>query len=112
MPEKERAEIRNRKNGHIDHIAFDVDDIDEVFSKLKENAFQIVEDKPIFLAFWQKGCRYLNILGPMANDWNSIKSYKDPEIINPQTLKKISKCNRASYQYCEKIYLMLQHIYS
>lgn len=32
MPEKELLEIRNRSNGHIDHIAFDVDDIEEYFN--------------------------------------------------------------------------------
>jgi lactoylglutathione lyase len=64
MPEKELAEIRNRKNGHIDHIAFDVDDIDETFSTLKEHAFEIIEAEPVFLAFWEKGCRYFNMLGP------------------------------------------------
>lgn len=64
MPENELREIRNRKSGHIDHIAFDVDDIDTVFSTLKEAAFDVVEPQPVFLAFWEKGCRYFNILGP------------------------------------------------
>ncbi|HEY1869768.1 MAG TPA: VOC family protein [Chitinophagaceae bacterium] len=64
MPEKELAEIRSRKNGHIDHIAFDVDDIDKTFSTLKEHAFDIIEPEPEFLSFWQKGCRYFNMLGP------------------------------------------------
>ena len=64
MPEKELMEIRNRKNGHIDHIAFDVDDIDTVFSTLKEASFDIVEPQPVFLAFWEKGCKYFNIIGP------------------------------------------------
>ena len=64
MPEKELIEIRSRKNGHIDHIAFDVDDIDATFSALQENAFDIIEPQPVFLAFWEKGCRYFNILGP------------------------------------------------
>ena len=64
MPEKELAEIRSRKNGHIDHIAFDVDDIEKTFLTLKEHAFDIIETEPLFLSFWQKGCRYFNILGP------------------------------------------------
>jgi lactoylglutathione lyase len=29
MPEKEMVEIRSRNNGHIDHIAFDVANIEE-----------------------------------------------------------------------------------
>ena len=28
MPPEELAAIKNRKDGHVDHIAFDVDDID------------------------------------------------------------------------------------
>jgi lactoylglutathione lyase len=64
MPEKELIEIRNRKSGHIDHVAFDVDDIDATFSALQENDFNIIEPQPVFLAFWENGCRYFNILGP------------------------------------------------
>ena len=64
MPEAELTEIRQRKSGHIDHIAFDVDDIDLVFNELKSKGFNIVEDAPVFLPFWQNGCKYFNILGP------------------------------------------------
>lgn len=64
MPPKELEEIRNRTNGHIDHIAFDVDDIDATFSVLKEAGFDIIEPEPVFLAFWQKGCKYFNMTGP------------------------------------------------
>lgn len=64
MPESELAEISNRNNGHIDHIAFDVDDIDKTFSELKKACFDIIEEQPVFLSFWKKGCRYFNIVGP------------------------------------------------
>jgi catechol 2,3-dioxygenase-like lactoylglutathione lyase family enzyme len=64
MPEKELVEIRSRSNGHIDHIAFDVDDIDLTFKTLKETGFRVIEEAPVFLSFWQRGCRYFNILGP------------------------------------------------
>ena len=64
MPESELAEIRSRKNGHIDHIAFDVSDINEAFDVLKKASFHIVEDSPVFLPFWKNGCKYFNILGP------------------------------------------------
>ena len=64
MPEKELAEIKNRKDGHIDHIAFDVDDIDAAFKELKSASFNILEEQPVFLPFWENGCRYFNILGP------------------------------------------------
>jgi catechol 2,3-dioxygenase-like lactoylglutathione lyase family enzyme len=64
MPGKQLTEIKARKNGHIDHIAFDVDDIDAIFQTLKNGAFNIIEDKPVFLPFWKNGCRYFNIIGP------------------------------------------------
>lgn len=64
MPEQELREIRSRSNGHIDHIAFDVDDIDAVFNELKRNDFKILEEEPVFLSFWKNGCKYFNITGP------------------------------------------------
>jgi lactoylglutathione lyase len=64
MPEAELREIRNRKDGHIDHIAFDVDSIEKAFASLKNAAFQVVEPEPVFLPFWEKGCKYFNVLGP------------------------------------------------
>jgi catechol 2,3-dioxygenase-like lactoylglutathione lyase family enzyme len=64
MPEPALNEIKERKDGRIDHIAFDVDDIDETYRLLTSAGFAVVEDKPVYLAFWEKGCKYFNILGP------------------------------------------------
>lgn len=64
MPEKELDEIRKRKDGHIDHIAFDVPDIEAAFSSLKSAGFTIENPEPVFLHFWKKGCRYFTIIGP------------------------------------------------
>jgi lactoylglutathione lyase len=64
LPNAGLDEIRNRKNGHIDHIAFDVDDIDEAFNTLQHTSFKIIEPAPVFLPFWKNGCKYFNILGP------------------------------------------------
>ena len=64
MPEKELTEIKNRKDGHVDHVAFDVDDIDTAFMELKNASFHVIEKEPVFLPFWENGCRYFNILGP------------------------------------------------
>lgn len=64
LPEQKLEAIRNRKDGHIDHIAFDVPDIDLAFSTLKKASFHITEEEPVFLSFWKKGCKYFNILGP------------------------------------------------
>jgi catechol 2,3-dioxygenase-like lactoylglutathione lyase family enzyme len=64
MPETEPQEVRNRKDGHIDHIAFDVARIDEAFAALKGAAFSVVEDEPALVPFWKNGCKYFNVLGP------------------------------------------------
>ena len=65
MPVKQLQEIKNRKNGHVDHIAFDVDDADAVFKTLSaDGSFTILEEQPVFLPFWKNGCKYFNILGP------------------------------------------------
>jgi len=64
MPEKELAEIRSPKNGHIDHIAFDVNNIDQAFQELKNEGFAVIENAPVFLPFWKNGCKYFNITGP------------------------------------------------
>ena len=64
LPEHKLQEIRKRIDGHIDHIAFDVDDIEITFTALKGAQFHILEEAPVFLSFWEKGCRYFNIIGP------------------------------------------------
>ena len=64
LPEKKLNEIRERKDGHIDHITFDVDDIQMTFNALKNASFQVIEEQPVFLPFWSNGCKYFNIFGP------------------------------------------------
>ena len=59
MPENELKEIRTRNNGHIDHI-----DIDIAYKEIKNAAFNIIEEQPVFLSFWKNGCKYFNITGP------------------------------------------------
>ena len=57
-------EIASRKDGHVDHVAFDVQDIDEVYKTLASAGYRIIEPAPVFLQFWKNGCRFFNILGP------------------------------------------------
>ena len=64
QPRQLLKEIKERTDGHIDHFTFDVDDIDVAFKKLKDASFKIIEQEPVFLPFWAKGCKYFNILGP------------------------------------------------
>lgn len=61
---KELEEIKSRGQGHIDHIAFDVDNIEAVFEKLNEAGIQTIEGTPRFLPFWENGVKFLTILGP------------------------------------------------
>ena len=64
MPARELADIKTRKAGNIDHVAFDVNDIDEAFAELKREGFSFAEEAPVFLPFWKNGCKYFNIIGP------------------------------------------------
>ncbi len=64
LPGQDLDAIRSRADGHIDHIAFDVTGVDEVFREMKEKGFEVIEEAPVFLNFWGKGCRFFNIKGP------------------------------------------------
>lgn len=64
LPQNALPGIRARKDGHIDHVAFDVNDIDEAYTTIKQGGFNIIEPEPVFLQFWQNGCKYFNITGP------------------------------------------------
>ena len=64
FPPKGIEEIRCRGNGHIDHITFGVKDIEGAFNELRAAGFTIDEDAPVFLDFWESGCRYFNVIGP------------------------------------------------
>lgn len=64
FPAEVLESIKWRRDGKIDHIAFDVPDIGEVFQQLKALGFIPLEEQPVFLPFWEHGCRYFNILGP------------------------------------------------
>ena len=64
MPADQLAEIKQRKQGHIDHFAIDVPDVDYAFETLKKAGFEIIEEAPTFLAFWKNGTRFFNIKGP------------------------------------------------
>jgi lactoylglutathione lyase len=64
MPQNELVAIAARKDGHIDHVAFDVDDIDKTFALLSGAGYNIIESAPVQLNFWKNGCKYFNIIGP------------------------------------------------
>ncbi|ULQ53421.1 VOC family protein [Flavihumibacter fluvii] len=64
LPDKFLPEVAARNNGHVDHIAFDVHEIDRVYEKLLDEGYTIMEDAPVLLPFWKNGCKYFNIVGP------------------------------------------------
>lgn len=60
----QRAEIGAREDGHIDHIALDVVDIEQAFADVRAAGLELLEDAPVFLPFWEHGVRYFNVRGP------------------------------------------------
>jgi lactoylglutathione lyase len=64
MPENQLAEIKKRSNGHVDHFAIDVTDVDHAYETLKKAGFEILEETPTFLQFWKNGTRFFNVKGP------------------------------------------------
>jgi len=64
MPPGHLAEIRSRGDGRIDHIAFSVADVDAAYAELKAAGLAPCEPEPVFLKFWDKGCRFFTIRGP------------------------------------------------
>ena len=37
---------------------------DEAFTEITEAGLDIIEEAPVFLDFWEKGCRYFAVRGP------------------------------------------------
>ena len=64
LPQSQLAAIKARGDGHVDHIAFDVDDINEAFRIVKAGGFNVLQSEPVFLQFWKNGCRFFHISGP------------------------------------------------
>jgi len=64
LPPVKRKEIRSRRDGHIDHIAFDVADIESAFDELKRAGLTPLQEAPVQLDFWERGCAYFSVRGP------------------------------------------------
>jgi lactoylglutathione lyase len=65
LEEQERQEIAKRTDGHLDHIALDVIDIEQAYNEICAAGFEILEaDAPVFLPFWEHGVKYFSIRGP------------------------------------------------
>jgi len=62
---EERGEIATRSDGHIDHVALNVLDIDKAYAEIKVAGLQILEDNaPVYLPFWKNGVKYFTVRGP------------------------------------------------
>ena len=62
---EERGEIATRSDGHIDHVALNVLDIDKAYAEIKAAGLQILEDNaPVYLPFWKNGVKYFTVRGP------------------------------------------------
>jgi catechol 2,3-dioxygenase-like lactoylglutathione lyase family enzyme len=57
-------EIRSRKDGHVDHVAMNVKDIDKAFSELQNAGICPLEVAPVFMPCWENGVRYFMFRGP------------------------------------------------
>ena len=52
------------ESGAIDHVAIDVNDIEEVYQYISEKKLNTTNDTIHFLSFWENGVRFFTIEGP------------------------------------------------
>ena len=52
------------ESGAIDHVAIDVNDIEEVYQYIREKKLNTTNDTIHFLPFWENGVRFFTIEGP------------------------------------------------
>ena len=65
LVQEERQTIAKRTDGHIDHIALDVMDIEQAYNEIRAAGLEILEENaPVFLPFWEYGVRFFTIRGP------------------------------------------------
>lgn len=60
----EFPEYTEKKDGFIDHIAMEVDDIDAAKKELEAKGIVFEMDEPVYLADVYDGCKYLLFRGP------------------------------------------------
>ena len=54
-----------REDGHIDHVALNVKDIDKAYEELTAAGFVPLEDNaPVFLPLWKNGTKFFTVRGP------------------------------------------------
>jgi len=65
LGQSKRQEIAKRADGHIDHVALNVLDIEKAYAEIKSVGLEILEETaPVFLPFWDHGVKYFTVRGP------------------------------------------------
>lgn len=65
LGQEDLQEIAKRADGHIDHVALNVLDIDQAYAEIKAAGVEILEDNaPVYLPFWKHGVKYFTVRGP------------------------------------------------
>ena len=65
LEQEQRQAIAERTDGHIDHIALDVLDIERAYNEICAAGFEVLEaDAPVYLPFWDHGVKFFTIRGP------------------------------------------------
>ena len=65
LDQERRQEIAKRSDGHIDHVALNVLNIEQAYAEIKSAGLEILEDNaPVFLPFWEHGVKYFTVRGP------------------------------------------------
>lgn len=52
------------RTGAVDHICLNVTKIEELYKKIKEAGYKMIDQNIVDIAFWEKGARYFFIEGP------------------------------------------------
>jgi lactoylglutathione lyase len=65
LPGQAVEEIASRQDGHIDHIALHVADVEKAYQDVKAAGLTPLEDAPVLLdTFFEHGVKYFNVRGP------------------------------------------------
>jgi lactoylglutathione lyase len=65
LGQEDLQEIAKRADGHIDHVALNVLDIEQAYMEIKAAGLEILEDNaPVYLPFWEHGVKYFTVRGP------------------------------------------------
>jgi catechol 2,3-dioxygenase-like lactoylglutathione lyase family enzyme len=65
LTKEQSKEVAKRNDGHIDHLALNVIDIDKAYKEIKNAGLEILEENaPVSLPFWQHGVKFFTVRGP------------------------------------------------